>query len=300
MVLYMEVQHPTLHALSSFIAFVPDEGSLRVGRFANRDYVFGQFGYVRQVFSDYYFASSKKDDERAPHMLFARSGDKVEDVLDFTYQFGPLRPNEKDEHLLRWAFESEEASPDNHFAFYVDNWAASRKRFAEALQLASSDSEEQLWKLLPYRQPNMGPIKGGSLYPYVDTGTPIEMLERLWMADGRMTKEEVRRTARRLGIFAREKGGPKYQLVFEAVSLMDAFWHMLFLDIIARRPMLRCANAKCGKPPFFPDRSDQIYCEPECARRAANLASYHRKGAARRREQSLKERQAKIRMEGET
>jgi hypothetical protein len=289
MVLYMEVQHPTQQTLSSFIAFVPEEGSLRVGRFANRDYVYGQFGYVRQVFSDYYFASSQKANERMPHILFARSGDNVEDVLDFTYEFGPLRPNGRDESLLRFAFAPEEAAPEeaapeNYFAFYVDNWAASRKRFADALQLASSDSVEQLWKLLPYRKPNMGPIKGGALYPYVDTGTPIEMLERLWMADGRMTKEEVRRTARRLGIFAREKSGPKYQLVFEAVSLMDAFWHMLFLDIIARRPMLRCANEKCGKPPFFPTRSDQIYCEPECARRAANLASYHKKGAARRRE----------------
>jgi hypothetical protein len=254
----------------------------------NYDYVTGQFAYRRQVFSDYYSVSSQKGRVLAPHMLFAKSGDKVEDILHFTSEFGPLRPNEKDESLLRRAFgPKRDVSPENNFAFYLDNWRASRKQFAKALQLSSNDRVGQVEELLPYRQPTMGPIKEGSLYPYIDTGTPIEVLERLWIADGRMTREEVRQTARRLGIFAREKSGPKYQIVFEAVSLMDAFWHMLFLDLIVRRPILRCANEKCGQP-YIAKRSDQKYCEPECARRTANRASYHRTGAARRRELRLR------------
>src|SRR5580693_3239472 len=272
----MEVQHPIQHTLSSFVAFVPLEGSLRVGRFGNRDYVCGQTAYVRQVFSDYYFGSSKKGVERAPHVLFARSGDKVEDVLNFTDEFGPLRPSAPDEDLVKFA--SEDFSPEINFAFFLDNWRASRKQFAEALQFASNDNVEQLRQLLPYRQPNMGPIKQGALYPYIDTGTPIEVLERLWMADGRMTKEEVRQTARRMLKFAREKDGPKCQLVFEAVSLMDAFWQMLFLDLTNRRPALRiCSNAKCGQP-YRAERSDQKYCNPICTRRAANLVHYHKRG----------------------
>ena len=71
---------------------------------------------------------------------------------------------------------------------------------------------------------------------------------------------------------------------------MDAFWHMLSLDLAVLRPMVRIrANSKCKKA-FLARRSHQKYCESECARKTANLTYYHEKGADRRPERKGKER----------
>lgn len=280
----MEVQHHIQHTLASFSAFLPPEASLRVGRFGKYEYVCGEYALRREVFADYYRPSRTNGVEHAPHLSFAKSDNSLEGILNFTYNWGPLSPNLADDSLLRFAFDTKERpNPENFFAFYVGNWRASQKRFADAVQSAANDNVEAVRWLLPYRQPAMGPIKSGALYPYIDTGTPIEVLERHWMADGRMTKDEVRRTARHWRIFFPEKGGPRYQLVFEAASLMDAFWHMLFIDLTVRRPMIRiCANPRCMQT-YRAGRSNQMYCGSDCAKKAANLEYYHRKGKERRR-----------------
>lgn len=280
----MEVQYPIQQTFASFSGWVPKPGSLKVKCFGHYEYVCGRYYARREVFADYYYRSHIKGVERSPHLLFAQAGDSIEEILAFTYEWGPLRPTPPTGDYLRSAFPAvNQPSPENYFVFRVDTWRASRRTFADALQLVATDSAEDMPDLLPYRQPEMGPIKTGSIYPYIDTGTPLEVIERLWMADGRMTKEEVRRVAQRVGLFLREKGGPRYQIVFEAVSLMDAFWYMLFLDLTVRKSMVRiCANAKCGQP-FRAQRTDQKHCSDTCARRAANLAYYHKTGAQLRR-----------------
>jgi hypothetical protein len=280
----MEVQHPIQQALASFWAFLPEEKSLRIGHYGGLgEYVSGEYAVRRQVFVDYYLTIAEKTREIAPHILFARSGDSVEDIVRFTEEWGPLRPNTASDRRLRVPF-GPTVSPENYFAFYVQEWRASRKDFAKAIGMVEADDIKGLRGLLPYQHQRGNPVRAGALYPYLETGTALDVLEDLWTADGRMTKAEVRRTAKRCGIFLAEKDGPKYQMVFEAVSLMDAFWHMLLLDLTSRMPTHRtCANAKCGQPFLWKKRSDQKYCGPECAGRAARLAYYHRKGAADRR-----------------
>lgn len=277
----MKVQHPIQHILASFWAFLPADGSLRVGRAGDFEYVCGEYAARRQVFAEYYRALAARGNELFPHFVFARSRETVEGILDFTSEWGPLRPNTSGEPLLRTAFGSG-ASPENYFAFYTDDWRANRRRFAEAVRLVEADDIKALRRLLPYQHQSENPVRTAALYPYFEAGTAIEVLERLWTGDGRMTTAGVRRTAERCGIFFTEKGGPKHRLVLEAVSLADAFWHMLLMDLTERKPMVRaCANAKC-RTPFLADRSDQKYCGPDCARRVANLAYYHRTGAANR------------------
>jgi hypothetical protein len=281
-VLDMKVQHPIQHALASFWAFVPDEDGLRITRDGRFKYVSGEYVARRQVFADYYRIKVEKGTEFAPHILFARSGDSIEDIRRFTSDWGPLQPNGPDDISLRMAFGGA-VSPQNYFAFDIESWRFRQQQFAKAIRLVETNDLEALRRLVPYQHQSGNPVRTGALYPYFEIGSPIEILEELWTADGRMTKGDVRRTAKRCGIFFTEKGGPKYQMVFEAVSLMDAFWHMLLLDLTGCTPTRRiCANAKCHQP-FLRERSDQKYCGPECTRKAARLAYYHRTGAAKRR-----------------
>jgi hypothetical protein len=288
----MEIQHPIQHAMASFWAFLPEGDSVRVARDGRFECVFGEYSARRQVFADYYRTKVEKGAGLAPHIVFARSGDSIDEIVQFTSDWGPLRPNGPDGVALRAAFRRN-ANPQNCFAFYTSEWRARRREFAEAIRLVDANDLKPLRRLLPYQHQRRNPVRAGALYPYLETGSRLEVLEDLWMADGRMTKEDVRRTAKRCGIFFVEKGGPKYQMVFEAVSLLDAFWHMLLLDLTARWPTHRtCANAKCRQP-FLPGRLDQKYCEPECAGRAARLAYYHKKGAAARKHKREKEARAK-------
>jgi hypothetical protein len=241
----MDIQQPIQHALASFSAFVPARKTVELGRVGEQEaarggdkieYVRGEFGDRRQVFADYY------REPVGPHLQFANTGDTVEEIIRFTSEWGPLRPNHKGEFLLRTAFGGD-VSPENYFAFYTEPWRQSRREFAQAIQLVEKDNIKGLRKLLPYQHQGQRPCREGALYSYLETGTPIEILEELWTADGRMTEMEARETAERAGIFVEYEGGPKHRIVFEAVSLMDAFWHMLLLDLTVRRQRARiCVN----------------------------------------------------------
>src|SRR5690348_3664277 len=99
----MKVQHHIQHSyIASFSAFLPLEKTLRVGRFANDEYVCGEFGGGRrEVFADYYSLSTTKGVAQLPHLDFAKSDTSMEGVLRFTSNWGPLNPNAADDMLLR-------------------------------------------------------------------------------------------------------------------------------------------------------------------------------------------------------
>lgn len=148
LVLDMKVQHPIQHILASFFACLPAEESLRiefvggVEGVGGSPCVCGVCAVLRQVFADYYSAGLHERNRTRSTYSLRECRDSIQDVLRFTSEWGPLRPNCSGDPLLERVF-GKGASPEQYFAFAVDTWRGYRDQFREAIQRVDADRGPQ-------------------------------------------------------------------------------------------------------------------------------------------------------------
>ena len=209
---------------------LPDPKAFTIVPSGGTEWIKGKFAFkFRDVFEDYYAQPVEKGNELAPHILFARSQNDVESIIQFTKEWGPLHQPRQERPLTGFdhrIFTEEELSDrEQYFAFTPFWWQSAQTRFKDVMDRLA--------------RPKWEPWESG-LEEYIPLTTHTISFSIL---------------RRRDALAPRVRAG----------SLIEAFWLMLWLDMAEEGRRIRmCANTRCKTRVFRTGRSDQIYCSPAC------------------------------------